>query len=115
MKRIVIAIIIISLSFFACSKGTKTAEVGEKVYKEVSSNGETFSKWLIVYSLSEYDRKGNWIYYNNGGLETWYDYDSKGNVIHWKKKDGDEGWYEYNSKGNLIHFKYSEGYEIWIE
>ena len=47
MKRFVLIIIIISLAFVACSTGSKSplkmqnANVGEKVYKEVSVNNET--------------------------------------------------------------------------
>ena len=74
MKRLILLIIIISISFVACSTGTKSplkmqnANVGEKVYKEVSVNGETISKWLTVSEISEYDNKGNKIHYKTPAM-----------------------------------------------
>lgn len=39
------------------------------------------------------------------------EYDSNGNVIHFKNSYGAEYWQEYDSNGNVIHFKNSCGYE----
>ena len=90
--------------------------VGEKVYKEVSVNGEMVSKWLEVASITEYDNKGNEIHSKNSdGFEEWYEYDSSGNKIHYKDTYGVEKWYEYDSKGNEIHSKESNGDEYWYE
>jgi len=49
------------------------------------------------------------------GYEIWYEYDEKGNVIHFKYSDGYEEWYEYDEKGNEIHCKDSDGNEVWYD
>ena len=109
-----------------------SVNVGEKVYKEVSVNGKTISKWLIVSDITEYDIKGAEILYHESSnclkmeevsIENFleeicegYDdknYDNKGNLIYVKSSVGDEIWYEYDNKGNKIHFKTSTGYEGW--
>ena len=145
MKKLILVIIIISLFFVSCSKGIKSAlnmpndegvtenadtqtndtlnvEVGQKIYKEVSVNNQTVSKWLVVNNIEEYeyDRKGNLIHYkNNAGMEEcweeWWEYDRKGKLIHYKDSIGDKLWCECDSKGNLIHCKDSTGYELWCE
>ena len=112
-KTIFIAIFVLNTFAF-------TQTVGEKVYKEVTVNGEKNTKWLQVYSVSECDSNGNIIHEkNNSGEEWWVDYDSKGNVIHEKSNlfDGYEVWREYDSKGNVIHEKSNlfGGYEVWHE
>ena len=103
----------------------------------VTVNGKPLSKWVEVYSISEYDNNGNLIhsknsdfvecwkeYDSNGNLihskysyscEEWSEYDSNGNLIHYKNSDGKEEWNEYDSNGNLIHFKNSNGKERWCE
>lgn len=43
------------------------------------------------------------------------DYDSKGNMIHYKDSEGCEFWYEYDTKGNNIHEMNSKGAEMWYE
>ncbi|MBQ3824906.1 MAG: hypothetical protein II811_02085, partial [Spirochaetaceae bacterium] len=111
MKRVMMIAVFALLSAFAFAQ-----TVGEKVYKEVSVNGEMVSKWLEVVSMAEYDSKGNEIYFkNSNGFERWSEYDSKGNKIHYKNSNGVEEWYEYDSKGNEIHFKNSDGDEWWYE
>ena len=124
MKRLILLIIIISISFVACSTGTKSplkmqnANVGEKVYKEVSVNGETISKWLTVSEISEYDNKGNKIHYKTSyGTEDWfeYEYDSHSNKIQYKETTGYKEQWEYDIKGNNIHYKASTGYEKWMK
>ena len=53
---------------------------------------------IINGNLYEYDSKGNEIHYkNSNGYEWWYEYDSNGKVIHFKDSNGDETWREYNS------------------
>ena len=114
MKKLITIIIIISLPFFACSKSIK---LGEKVYKEISVNGETFSKWMIAIEFSEYDSKGNKIHSKNSdGFEEKgrYEYDNKGNKIHYKSNYCDK-WWEYDDKGKLIHYKTNGGEEEWYE
>ena len=111
MRRIKFAAIFICLSVFCFAQN-----VGEKVYKEVTVNGETLSKWLEVTSLEEYDSKGNHIYYkNSNGYEAWSEHDSRGKEIHYKDSYGYERWSEYDSNGNMIHYKNSYGKEEWSE
>ena len=99
MKRVMMIAVFALLSAFAFAQ-----TVGEKVYKEVSVNGEMVSKWLEVVSMAEYDSKGNEIYFkNSNGFERWSEYDSKGNKIHYKNSNGVEEWYEYDSKGNKVN------------
>ena len=74
-------------------------------------------KWYECYN---YDEKGNKIYYK---IDTAYEYreswyDSHGNIIHEKYKNGEEHWYEYDSNGNMIHDKtnlHNEGDGTCIE
>ena len=49
------------------------------------------------------------------GNEYWYEYDSKGNLIHEKWSSDYEKWYEYDINGKMIHFKDSDGVEGWYE
>ena len=101
---------------FLASLPAVAQELGEKIYKEVTVEGEQLYKWVKYYSITEYDSKGNQIHYkDSNGDEVWWEYDSKGNQIHSKYSDGDEWWYEYDSKGNEIHSKYSDGDERWYE
>lgn len=87
------------------------------VYKEFIINGETLGKWVYVTEYwYEYDSKGNQIHYKDSdGNEEWYEYDFKGNQIHYKNSYGNEYWCEFDSKGNQIHFKKSDGSEEWYE
>ena len=123
--------------FFILGTLAFSAEVGEKTYKEVTVNGKPLSKWVEVYSISEYDNNGNLIHFkssdfvecwkeydSNGNLihskysyswEEWSEYDSNGNLIHYKDSNGDEKWYEYDSNGNKIHYKDNDGEEYWHE
>ena len=45
----------------------------------------------------------------------WRDYDSEGNLIHFKNSNGWEFWTDYDSEGNRIHFKNSDGLEYWYD
>ena len=61
---------------------------------------ETTSK-IINGNLYEYDSNGNLIHYKiSTGFESWYDYDSNGKLIHVRSYNGFENWYD--SKGNSI-------------
>jgi len=65
-----------------------------------------FEEWY------EYDKKGNRIHFkDSSGREEWYD--GKGNLTHIKYSSGNEEWYD--EKGNEIHYKDSDGYEVWYE
>ena len=102
--------------FFILGALAFSAEVGEKTYKEVTVNGKTLSKWVEVYSISEYDNNGNLIHFKSSDfVEYWKEYDSNGKLIHSKDSDGDEKWYEYDSNGNQIHYKDNDGEEYWHE
>jgi len=127
------------ISFERSGSGFELSQkIGDKVYKTVTINGQNFSKWLIFYSVSEYDSSGNEVFYespeksinyeydkNNhlihsksaNGFETWYDYDSKGNKVHSKDTNNKELWYKYDSKGNNVYVKSTagSGYEIFYE
>lgn len=104
--------------------------LGKKYYKNFPGAG---NKWVELYSVTEYDEKGNEIHWeNSAGDEAWYDknrnkiysknsdgyetwYDKNGNLIHWKDSDGYEYWCEYDKNGNEIYSKNSYGYEAWYE
>jgi len=48
----------------------------------------------------------------NGNL---YEYDSNGNLIHYKISTGFESWYDYDSNGKLIHVRSYNGFESWYD
>ena len=101
---------------FLASLHAAAQELGEKIYKEVTVEGEQLYKWVKYYSITEYDSNGKEIHYkNSNGDEEWWEYDSKGNQIHYKSSNGYEVWQEYDSDGNQIHCKNSDGYEWWYE
>ena len=56
-------------------------------------------------------RHGHYKYYNEH--EYWYDYDDKGNNIHWRDDAGHEVWNKYDDEGNLIYSKNNSGCEEW--
>jgi len=76
-----------------------------------------YRKWSSGLEVwYEYDEKGNLIHRKNSrGYEVWYEYDEKGNKIHYKDSDGYEYWCEYDEKGNMIHCKDSDGREAWYD
>ena len=110
------ALIFAAAFIFLASLPAAAQELGEKIYKEVTVEGEQLYKWVEYYSITEYDSNGKEIHYKDSdGDEEWYEYDSKGNQIHEKSSSGDEEWWEYDSDGNQIHCKNSDGYEWWYE
>jgi len=76
-----------------------------------------YRKWSSGFEIwYEYDEKGNEIHYKDSdGLEEWYEYDEKGNKTHYKDSNGYEYWCEYDEKGNKIHYKNSGGLEEWYK
>ena len=58
----------------------------------------------------EGDNSG-WVRWIKDKLDSVREYDTNGNVIHFKKFDGSEHWREYDSNGNVIHYKNSDGYK----
>jgi len=116
MKNITKKVALFCLFSYILTSFSYAHSIGDKVYKEVVVKGETVSKWLILYSIDEYDNKGNIIYEKNSdGDEYWYEYDIKGNLIHFKNSDGKERWHEYDDKGNEIHYKSHDSKEKWWE
>lgn len=68
--------------------------LGKKYYKNFPGAG---NKWVELYSVTEYDEKGNEIHWeNSAGDEAWYEYDKNRNEIYSKNSDGYEDWYEYS-------------------
>lgn len=101
---------------FLASLPVTAQELGEKIYKEVTVEGEQLYKWVEYSEITEYDLNGKEIHSKDSdGDEWWYESDSKGNEIHSKDSDGYEWWWEYDSNGKEIHYKTSSGYEEWYE
>ena len=50
---------------------------------------------------------------SSAGDEEWYEYNSKGELIHCKKSSGFEYWYEFDNNGRRIYSKDSDGVEEW--
>ena len=70
----------------------------------------------VGFPVKEYDTNGNLIHYKNSDVcEEWKEYDANGNLIHYKDSDGREEWKEYDTAGNIIHYKKHNGYEYWDE
>lgn len=63
--------------------------------------------------IEEFDDNGNLIYYKNGKVEIWSEYDNDNNEIHTKYSNGREMWRDFNEQGNLTHYKDSDGNELW--
>ena len=76
---------------------------------------KTTSK-IIDGNLYEYDTHGNLTHFkDSNGFETWREYDGNGKEIHYKDSNGDEEWSEYDINGNLIHYKDYNGFENWYD
>ena len=119
MKKI---IVFICLLFVLIGTTAFAQELGGKVYKEVVVDGKKVNKWLTVFNITYYfynDNRKTVCSKDLDGKDTWYEYDAKGNEIHYKtlygSKAGHEIWYEYDDKGNLIHSKWSDGRETRYE
>ncbi|MBR6079467.1 MAG: hypothetical protein IKP60_04825, partial [Treponema sp.] len=68
--------------FLAASLPAAAQNLGDRLYKEVAADGELLYRWMDYYSLYEYDSMGNIIHYkDSNGYEKWYEYDSRGNQI----------------------------------
>ena len=65
--------------------------------------------------ITEYDKKGNRIYYKNSttGYELWQEFDENNNRIHTKDSNNDEYWGKYDKNNNRIHYKNTDGTEEW--
>lgn len=61
--------------------------------------------------IYEYDSKGNCIHFKRRCYEGWYEYDEKNNLIHTKDSNKFEEWYQYNENNKLTYYKNSDGFE----
>lgn len=86
--------------------------ISKKVIKD--SNGN-------IKSTTEYNSKGNLVYFNRPASDTEEEYtvrkeyDSNGNLTHYQDSTGREHTYTYNENGKLIGFADSNGYTESIE
>ena len=82
---------------------------------EHHNGGKIMQSEVINDVLYEYDVKGNPIHFKDlkNGYESWYEYDDAGHEIHYCNNEGLEAWYTYDAQGNNIHFKNNEGLEAW--
>ncbi len=97
-------------------------EVGDKIQKEFTVNGEKVTRMVKYTGFAEYDSNGNKIYEKTADNleEIWLEYNSNGNLIHYKSSSGYEAWNEYDSSGKLIHLKNTRAnnansFEVWHE
>ncbi|MBR5646330.1 MAG: RHS repeat protein [Treponema sp.] len=114
--------------FFLITFNLSAQSFNEEVYKEVTVDGKTEGKWLILQSIENYDTNERLFFVkNNDHSFKTYKYDKNGNLIYYKayinidtvieyhdkynsknqlveSKDNEKTvWtYEYDSKGNLI-------------
>lgn len=106
---------------------------GESLYdppKESSGTEDSYyydDRYYIPDVYEEYDENGRVIYSADDGGQRWYLYDDHGNVLICKREFGrsEKYYYEYDSKGNIIHevtsdgterfFKYDENNDLQLE
>ncbi|MBO7136604.1 MAG: hypothetical protein J6V73_08280, partial [Spirochaetaceae bacterium] len=90
-------------------------ELGDKIQKELTVNGEKVTRMVKYTGFAEHDSNGKQIHFKRSdGFEKWTEYDSNGNKIHSKRSDGYEFWYEYDENGNMIHY-HSKHYEDYLK
>ena len=80
MKKIIVCFSILLALVVASGFGQ---DLGQKVYKEVTINGEIVKKWLKVTGIEDYDERGKSLYEKDTDGFSQYEYDDKGNEIHW--------------------------------
>ena len=103
MKKITVCLLFLLVLVAVSSFGQ---ELGQKVYREVTINGEVVKKWVKVIGIEDYDERGKALYEKDIDGFTQYEYDDKGNEIHWiwqTGKDRYEYWYEYDDQNRKIH------------
>ena len=61
----------------------------EKVYKE-TINGVYIGKWMELSSVKEFDKNGNMVFLQTSEKTEYYEYDEKGDMIHYKDSKGYE-------------------------
>ena len=88
--------------------------------KDVDVNQPDYTVESKVFeSWYKYNSNGNVIYKNHGeGVESWFEYDEHGNLIHTKSCGPDscfEEWSEFDSDNREVHFKNSHNDETWRE
>ncbi len=123
MTKKIISIIFLFSILLSCS----AEELGERIYKEITLNGEKYYKWLTYSQYTEFDEKGIKVLekdkdhisciheYNSQGFlihskfyifEDWYEYDLFGNCIKQHSIDyypSKETWKDFDINGNCIH------------
>ncbi len=79
----------------------------------IKKDGEDF--WTeLSFEYYDYDSKGNLIHSKStSGYEKWFD--ENGKEIHSKNSDGEEVWSDYDSEGRRLHYKKNDGYEEWTK
>lgn len=70
--------------------------------------------------IEKYDKNERLIYIKSlhpteKDFEKWYEYDEKGNLIHYKDTANHEHWLKYNENNNLIHKMENNGFQEWYE
>lgn len=93
------------------TEGNKSVTNKMKVLRVVPEEEYNFD-----FKNMEYDSKGNLTHFkNSGGYERWNVYDSDGNMIYCEDSDGYKSWHEYDVDGNQIYCKFSNIHESWNE
>ena len=91
-------------------------EVGDKIQKEFTVNGEKVTRMVKYTGFYEYNQEGKLIHEKHLGdfvfFDIWYEYDTRGNLIHEKNSDGYEFWAKYDSNDNLIYSDFDVHIEL---
>ncbi len=72
--------------------------------------------YILLFFIGNLNAEKIYIEYPNGDgfwgdkTESWYEYDLKGNKIHYKDTDGNEEWWSYNSMNLVTQYKNNKGY-----
>jgi YD repeat-containing protein len=72
--------------------------------------------------IKRYDDRGNCIYWkisnddwDEGGEETWYEYDERNNLSCIRHYNGTDAKYKYDKNDKMVYYKSSNGVEVWWE
>ena len=91
-------------------------ELGDKIQKEFTVNGEKVTRMVEYTGFYEYNQEGKLIHEKHLGdfvfFDIWYEYDTRGNLIHEKNSDGYEFWAKYDSNDNLIYSDFDVHIEL---
>lgn len=103
----------------------KRAFWGDELWYEYDSTGNLTRSTDVVHLFESYsyyytyNERNHMIVHSlndNDSLESWFEYDDKGNIIYEKIGDS-ESWFEYDEKGQRIHTRINDSYEslCWYE